>query len=247
MKLERTLIVCVLVIVFAAGSVFAQGMIYTFQGQTTSESGSAGLINDSALYPNQPFNFVVSVFPSQAGTFVDSNGVTHPINSLSDPAFPGLYENAFLVGFQSGSRLWSPVFAGFGFESTSYGGVTTPIQTFPVDPQDPNSPIISVTNAPLGLLLMSGSQADGSLNSWVFKVTLTAGTLDAANPLHWQIGQTLAVVNTAFLNGNFSRIRGTVTLVDISDVPEPGVFTLLVFMAILVGTFRAFSKKKLLD
>ena len=111
------------------------------------------------------------------------------------------------------------------------------------DPFDPGT-LVSITNAPWGLLLMGATAADGSLNSWNFKISLTAGTLSSANPLNWQVGQSVDVINTAVLNGDMSRVLGTVTLVDISPVPEPSTLAFSFLSAFCLRFFYNLNKKK---
>jgi len=108
---------------------------------------------------------------------------------------------------------------------------------FPIDPIDANSPLISVTNSPWGALIMAGGEGS---SSWFFEVSLTADTMDAANPLNWQVGQTLDVINSASLNGDLSTIDGTVTLTGISSpqaspVPEPSTLALGSLAVVLIA------------
>jgi hypothetical protein len=223
----------------------AQGMVYTFQGGVTGMSGDPSLADNSNLYYNQQLDFAILINSAQSGTYVDSNGVTQSIHNLSDPTYPGFYENAFYASFANGTRIWNPAFAANGAGSANYGGSTTPIYTFPIDPQDANSPLISVTNSPWGTLIMAGGEGN---SSWFFEVSLTAATMDAANPLNWQVGQTLDVINSASLNGELSTINGTVTLTgissEVSPVPEPSTFALGGLALGLIALFRASVKAK---
>jgi len=237
-----------------ASTVFAQETLLTFQGQVTSVSGDASLAGSSSLYPNQTFDFAILISSAQAGTYVDANGVTQPITTLSDPSLPGFYENAFLVNFDSGNRIWNPAFAGNGAGNVNYGSSTTPIYTFPGDPFDPNS-TISVTQAPWGALIMGGGSSDAS---WFFEVETTANTLSAADPRNWQVGETFNAINQATLNGQFSAVDGTVTLTGISPeissaissgvspVPEPSSFALCSLAFGLIAIVRAIRKSFLL-
>jgi hypothetical protein len=217
---------------FASAAV-SQETLLTFQGQVTSVNDDVSLAGNSSLYPNQPFDFTILIDSSQGGTIVDSNGVTQPTTTLSDPAYPGFYENAFYVEFVGGNRIWNPAFASNGAGSANYGGSTTPVYTFPLDPLNPSS-VISVTNSPWGALIMAGGQPDAH---WFFEIETTAATLDAADPRNWQVGETFDAVNNATLDGQLSEVDGLVTLTGISPVPEPSALALgnLAFAAIALA------------
>jgi hypothetical protein len=236
--------VCALGICYFGTKASAQGVAYTFQGSVTGVSGDPSLAADSNLYYNQQLDFTILINSAQSGTYVDSNGVTQSIHNLSDPTYPGFYENAFYASFANGTRIWNPAFAGNGAGSANYGSSTTPIYTFPIDPIDANSPLISVTNSPWGALIMAGGEGS---SSWFFEVSLTATTMDAANPLNWQVGQTLAVINSASLNGDLSTIDGTVTLTGISPqpspVPEPSTLALGSLAVVLIAIAFVIRKK----
>lgn len=236
-----------------ASAALSQGVLLTFQGQVTTVKHDTSLASDSGLYPNQPFNFTIFINPSQGGTVVDANGVTQSTTTLSDPAFPGLYENAFYAEFAGGNRIWNSSFAGNGAGSANYGGSTTPVLTFPVDPFDPTS-LISVTNSPWGVLIMAGGPSDNPLTHWFFEIETTAATLNAADPRNWQVGETFDAINKATLNGLLSEVDGTVTLTGISSgasavspVPEPSTFALGSLAVGLMALVRLNRRRRFLN
>jgi hypothetical protein len=206
---------------------FAQGTVLTFQGQVTSVSGDTSLADSSGLYPNQTFDFTLLINSAQTGTYVDENGVTQSINTMSDPTLPGFYENAFYAAFENGNRMWNPAFASNGYGSANYGSSTAPV--FPLDPLEPLSDSNTGTGSPWGALIMASGDGDNA--HWFFEVSYTADTLDAANPLNWRVGEIFDVINKATLDGQFSQVNGSVTLTgispEVSPVPEPSAFALL--------------------
>lgn len=222
----------------------AQGTVLTFQGQVTGVSGDTSLADSSGLYPNQTFDFTILVNSAQAGTYVDENGVTQSINTMSDPTLPGFYENAFYTEFENGNRMWNPAFASNGYGSANYGSSTSPV--FPLDPLEPLSDSNTGTGSPWGALIVASGDGDNA--HWFFEVSYTADTLDAANPLNWQIGETFDVVNKATLDGQFSQVNGTVTLTGISSqlspVPEPSTLALGSLAFGLIALFRASVKAR---
>lgn len=222
----------------SVASTHGQASLLRFEGHVGGVSGDSTLAGDSNLYMGQPFNFTVLIDPSRVGTYVDTSGNVQPINAFSDPAYPGFYENAFHVEFIGGNRIWNPGLAGYGYGTANYASYTTPIVSILTDPMDTNSGTL-VTNAPWGVLIMSGSSSDNLLTHfWNLEIGKDAETLSAANPSNWNVGEVFSAVNRASFDGRFSTVGGMVTLIEISPVPEPSIHSLSVILVGLIGMRR---------
>jgi hypothetical protein len=214
----------------------AEGLHYRFAGTVTDvPSDASGLALNQGYYPSQPFNFTLLVDPEAAGLALGIGGELEPVTGWQDPQWPGFYENAFFVEFVEGDRLRLP---SVDEESrANYGGSTTPIETFYPDPSDPTT-AFTVTNPPLGLLIVAGGAVDDLSQHWFLSTEQESGTLIDADPRNWQVGDQLIVMNSLRIGSDFAEIRAAVTLQEIIPVPEPSLAALSLIVTVAIARAR---------
>ena len=200
-------------LVFAVGMfgftflAFCQGKILTFEGHVTRVPlDFSGLAWKANFYQGQVFSISLLIDPSTPGTFVDTNSVSLPIAELANPLWPGFYENAFYVGFVSGTRMWDSALVGEGPYSANYGG--SAIFNFPPP----------IPQYPFGTLVVAGGP--NVSNHWVIGIEKVAETLAEADPRNWQIGDIFDAHNKCTINYAFSDVEVTVTLTSIALEPD---------------------------